>query len=639
MKEIKQFQTESRELLNLVINSIYSNKDVFLREIISNASDALDKYKYLALTDKKYPSREYEIWIELDKENKTLTITDNGIGMDKDELVDDLGTIAKSGSKEFISKLKSAKDQKETINIIGQFGVGFYSAYMVAKNIEVYTKKENGKGYKFESDGQESYSIEEDKSITDTGTKIVIHLKDDSEEFEYSQYLDEYVIEELIKKYSNYIRYPIKMNVTSKEPKKDADGKVIENEYNEVVETKTLNSMVPLWKKNRSEVKDEDLNAFYKEQFSDYEDPLSSMFLKVDGLICYNALVYIPSHIPADLYSDSYEKGLDLYAKSVFIQKNCKTLIPDYLKFVKGLVDSDDLSLNVSREILQNDARLNKIRDSIEKKVLSTLKDLMEKDEEKYNKFFENYGTFLKFGIYSTYGGKKEDLQDLLIYNNLNSDKMITLKSYVERMDKDQKYIYYACGKTLESIRLLPQLESYKKKGIDVLLLKDNIDEFALMMMRDYDGKQFKNISSETSEELTPDEKSKIDTLVSENKEILDNIKEALKDEVSEVTFTNKLVDAPVCLSSKDGVSMNMEEVMDQSPETSGKIKSRKVLEINPESKLFEMLKTLKDDKENIDTCAKILYSEALLLQGYDVKDKTEFVKNINELMIKLGQK
>ncbi len=633
MKEIKQFQTESKELLNLVINSIYSNKDIFLRELISNASDAIDKYKYMALTEKDISVKDYEIWLSVDKDARTLTIKDNGIGMSKEGLIDNLGTIAKSGSKEFLKKIQDSKDKADT-NIIGQFGVGFYSAFMVADKITVRTKSLNDKGYVFESDGQDSYSIDEDPSIENAGTEIILHLKDDTDEVKYSYYLEDYEIQELVKKYSDYIRYPIKMNITRHEQKKDVDGKPIENAYEDIIETKTLNSMVPLWKQPKKDVTDEKLNAFYKEKFMDYEDPLLAFNVKVDGLVCYNALLYIPSHVPQDVYSTEYEKGLDLYAKGVFIQEKCKALIPDYLRFVHGLVDSDDLSLNISREMLQDDATLAKIKDSIEKKILSNLKDLKEHDNEKYLKFFNLYGSFFKYGIYSSYGSKKEELQDMLYYDCLSKDQMITLKDYVSGMSKDQKYIYYACGKTLESIRLLPQIEKYKKNNIEVLFLKDSIDEFTMLMMHDYDGKEFKNIGEEDKSDLTTEEKEKVENLVKDNKDLLTSLKDALKDKVDDVTFSSSLVDSPVCISTKDKVSMNVEEVMDKQPETSGKVKSNKVLEINPDHELFQAIKTLSESGKNVEAYADVLYNEALLLQGFDIKDKTDFVKSLNQLMV-----
>ena len=633
MKEIKQFQTESKELLNLVINSIYSNKDIFLRELISNASDAIDKYKYMALTEKDIPVKDYEIWLSVDKDDRTLTIKDNGIGMSKEGLIDNLGTIAKSGSKEFLKKIQDSKDKADT-NIIGQFGVGFYSAFMVADKITVRTKSLNDKGYVFESDGQDSYSIDEDPSIENAGTEIILHLKDDTDEVKYSYYLEDYEIQELVKKYSDYIRYPIKMNITRHEQKKDVDGKPIENAYEDIIETKTLNSMVPLWKQPKKDVTDEKLNAFYKEKCMDYEDPLLAFNVKVDGLVCYNALLYIPSHVPQDVYSTEYEKGLDLYAKGVFIQEKCKALIPDYLRFVHGLVDSDDLSLNISREMLQDDATLAKIKDSIEKKILSNLKDLKEHDNEKYLKFFNLYGSFFKYGIYSSYGSKKEELQDMLYYDCLSKDQMITLKDYVSGMSKDQKYIYYACGKTLESIRLLPQIEKYKKNNIEVLFLKDSIDEFTMLMMHDYDGKEFKNIGEEDKSDLTTEEKEKVENLVKDNKDLLTSLKDALKDKVDDVTFSSSLVDSPVCISTKDKVSMNVEEVMDKQPETSGKVKSNKVLEINPDHELFQAIKSLSESGKNVEAYADVLYNEALLLQGFDIKDKTDFVKSLNQLMV-----
>jgi len=486
MKEVKQFQTESKELLNLMINSIYSNNEIFLRELISNASDAIDKYKYASLTsDGKIPLVDPEIRISLDKKNRTITISDNGIGMNKDELINNLGTIARSGSKDFVNKIKEAKE-KQDLDIIGQFGVGFYSAFMVANKIEVRTKAYNEQAYLFASEGEGSYSIEE-ISKDSNGTEITLYLKKSSKEVDYDSYLEEYQIKSLVKKYSDYIRYPIKMICTSSKQKLDKDGKPIEGEYEDVKEDTTLNSMIPLWKKNKNEVKDEDLNNFYKEKFMDYEDPLISLFVRVDGKITYDSLLYIPSHAPYDLYSDSYEKGLQLYSKGVFIKDKCSELIPDYLKFVKGLVDSPDLNLNISREILQQSPILKKISENVEKKVVEKLIELKKTDFDKYVKFWEAFGEHIKFGIYSTYGTKKDLLQDALIFHSLLKDKYISLAEYKEAMDKKQKYIYYASGETVEAIKLLPQIEKYRKDGVDVLLLDKKIDEFAIMMLREYE--------------------------------------------------------------------------------------------------------------------------------------------------------
>ena len=634
MKEVKQFQTESKELLNLMINSIYSNNEIFLRELISNASDAIDKYKYASLTsDGKIPLVDPEIRISLDKKNRTITISDNGIGMTKDELINNLGTIARSGSKDFVNKIKEAKE-KQDLDIIGQFGVGFYSAFMVANKIEVRTKAYNEQAYLFASEGEDSYSIEE-ISKDNNGTEITLYLKKSSKEVDYDSYLEEYQIKSLVKKYSDYIRYPIKMICTSSKQKLDKDGKPIEGEYEDVKEDTTLNSMIPLWKKNKSEVKDEDLNNFYKEKFMDYEDPLVSLFVRVDGKITYDSLLYIPSHAPYDLYSDSYEKGLQLYSKGVFIKDKCSELIPDYLKFVKGLVDSPDLNLNISREILQQSPILKKISENVEKKVVEKLIELKKTDFDKYVKFWEAFGEHIKFGIYSTYGTKKDLLQDALIFHSLLKDKYISLAEYKEAMDKKQKYIYYASGETVEAIKLLPQIEKYRKDGVDVLLLDKKIDEFAIMMLREYEKIEFKSISNESTDDLSKEEKEKVESLSASNKRLLDNIKDALKGEVDDVIISNKLVDAPVCVSTKEGLSLEMEKTLNEQPGSEEKVKAQKVLEINPDHELFNAFSAIQDQDDLVKEYASVLLDEAMMLEGREVKDKKEFVKKLNGLMIK----
>lgn len=634
MKETKQFQTESKQLLNLVINSIYSNKEIFLREIISNASDAIDKYRFLSLKEENgLKTKEHKIRITLNKDEKYIEISDDGIGMTKGELETNLGTIAKSGSKEFLSKLKESEDKKD-IGIIGQFGVGFYSAFMVAKKVEVLTKSyKSDEAYMFESDGIETYSIEEAQR-EESGSTIRIYLKDDTEDEKYSTYLDQYVIKNIVKKYSDYIRYPIVMAMEKSRAKKDENGNEIKGEYEKYYEDETLNSMVPLWKKNKSEVSEQELNEYYKNRFNDYEDPTLSLFLDVEGLICYKALVYIPSHAPYNLYSDTYEKGLALYAKDVFIKEKCPELVPDYLKFLKGLVDSDDFSLNVSREILQDDKRLHKISDNIEKKVIDGLKDLKNKDYDKYLKFFDTFGANIKFGIYQSFGSKKDLLKDLLVYDTLLSDKKISLEEYKKNAKEGQKVIYYAAGKTLESVKLLPQIEKYKQSGTDVLLLHENIDEFTLLVMKDYEGLEFKSITAESNDELSKEEKDKIDSLSAQNRELLDILKENLKDKVDDVVFSAKLVDAPVCISSKDGVSLNIEHVMnEQDPTGENQVKAIKVLEINPNHTLFKTISSNKESGKDISKYASLLYDEAMLLEGYDIKDKAQFVNNLNSLL------
>lgn len=637
MIETKEFQTESKQLLNLMINSIYTNKEIFLRELISNASDAIDKYKYLQLTSEgKLNVKDYQIYLVVDKENRTLTIKDNGIGMSHDDLVNSLGTIASSGSKEFLKKYKEAKDS-EDLNIIGQFGVGFYSAFMVASKIEVLTKTVDDKAYKFSSDGVKEYTIEE-ATKEDTGTEITLYLKEDKDDENYSTFLEYYTLEDLVKKYSDYIRYPIKLDEVIRTPKKDEKGEEIKDEYDEKVETKILNSMVPLWKKNKKDVTDEELEKFYKDKFSDYEKPFTSLFLNVDGIVKYNALIFIPSHAPYNLYSENYEKGLDLYSKGIFVKEKCKELVPDYLKFIKGLVDSDDFDLNISREMLQSSPLLRRIEDNIEKKILEKLKEIKNNDYNKYLDFFKTFGDHFKYAIYQSYGAKKEQLQDLLVFNSLLSETPISLKDYVSKMKEDQKYIYYASGKSLDYIKMLPQIEKFKKDGIEVLLLDKKIDEFAIMMMRDYDKKEFKNVADEASNELSKEEKDNLDILIAENKRILDDIKEGLNGKVDEVTFSTKLVDSPVCITTKNGLSLNMENTLNEEARENNftdDVKATKVLEINPHHELFKAFDTIKDNDEEVKLYGSILYDEALMLEGYEVEDKKEFIEKLNKLMIK----
>ena len=632
MKETKQFQAESKELLNLMINSIYSNHEIFLRELISNASDAIDKYRFLALSSKgEIPLKDFVIDIKVDKKKRTITIADNGVGMNKEDLINNLGTIAKSGSKDFVSKLKDAKE-KQDLNIIGQFGVGFYSAFMVASSIAVKTKKYNEQAYLFTSDGQESYSIEEIEK-EDTGTEITISLKKSSKEVDYDSYLEEWKIKNLVKKYSDYIRYPIQMLCHKSEQVLDNEGKPIEGKYEEKEVLETLNSMIPLWKKNKNEVTDEELNEFYKNKFQDYENPLTSLFVRVDGKITYDALLFVPSHVPYNLYSDSYEKGLQLYSKGIFIKDKCPELIPDYLKFVKGLVDSGDFSLNISREMLQQSPIMQKISENIEKKIVDKLKDLKKTDFDKYVSFWKNFGEHIKYGIYSTYGAKKELLEDVLIFHSLNNeDKYISLSEYKEKMNKGQKYIYYASGENLDAIKLLPQIEKYRRNNVDVLLLDQKIDEFAIMMLREYDKTEFKSISDESANELSKEEQAKIDDVTTDNKRLLDTLKEALGDKVDDVIISSKLVEAPVCLSTKDGLSLEMEKTLNEQPGNEENVKASKILELNPDHELFEAFSSIKEQDDLVKEYASLLYDEAMLLEGRDISDKQDFIKKINSL-------
>lgn len=636
MKQEKKFETESQQLLDLMINSIYSEKEIFLRELLSNASDAIDKYRYLSLTESdKYPTKSHQIRIDVDKKARTISVTDDGIGMSLEDMEKNLGTIAKSGSKEFMSKIKDAKE-KDDLSIIGQFGVGFYSAFMVGDSVEVLSKTLGGEAHRFYSEGKSTYTVEDTEFDQDSGTKVIVHLKKDTDDLKYSDYLETYRIENLVKKYSDYIRYPIKMLVTVSKQDRDDEDKPVDGKYHDEIEDKTLNSMIPLWKKSVNDVKQEELDEFYKSKFMDYEKPLLSLNVHVEGLYTYEALLFIPSRVPSNLYSESYEQGLSLYSKGIFIQDHYKDLIPDYLRFVKGLVDSDDFPLNVSREMLQKTPEMAKIAKNIENKIIAELKKTKKNDEEKYLKFFDMFGEHIKYGIYSSYGMKKEELQDLLLFHHLNDEKLISLEDYVKNMKKGQKDIYFATGKTLDEIKTLPQLESKKKDGVDVLLLDKNIDEFCIMAMVEYDKKSFKDVSSE-KDEVSKEKKEELDRLASENKRILDNIKEGLSGKVDDVVFSAKLVDSPVCITTKDGISMNAERVINEEPGQKENLKSTKVLEINPDHELFKALADVSSD-EQIKDYGSVLYDEAMLLQGYDIEDKAEFVKKLNSLLIKASK-
>lgn len=635
MSEVREYKTESKRLLDLMINSIYTNKEIFLRELISNASDAIDKYHYLSLeNDKLERGREYSIKIDLDKENRTISITDNGIGMTKDELIDSLGTIAKSGSLEFMKKIQD-KSEKEKVEIIGQFGVGFYSAYMVAEKVEVYTKSPfSDKGYKFTSNGTENYEIDECDNLEE-GTKVVLYLRPDKEDDKYDEFLDQYRIKSLVKRYSDYIKYPIKMACTKFVPKLDEEGKEIEGETEEKVEIEVLNSQLPIWKKKKSEVTDEELNEFYKSKFYDYQDPLTSIFVNVEGAVNYTALVFIPKKAPYDLYSEKYEKGLQLYSKGVLIMDKCKDLVPDYFRFVKGLIDSSDLSLNISREILQQNSILDKIASNVEKKIASKLESLLKNEREKYVEFFENYGINLKYGIYDKYGLKKDLLQDLLLFKSYKNDQYITLKEYVESMAEGQECIYYASGKNRDVLSAMPQMDLVKSKGYDVLLFTDDVDEFMINIMQEYDKKKFKSINQGDLDLIDKDEEEKIKNLSEDKKSLLEKIKEVLGDKVSDVVISKRLTDSPVCLVSKDGLSLEMEKVLEKIPNNSG-IKSEKVLEINPKHKLFETLENLYNDNDpDLEKFAKLLLSQAMLIEGFPIENPVEFSNLMCELMIK----
>lgn len=631
MAQKYKFKTETKRLLDMMINSIYTHKEIFLRELISNASDAIDKRHYLSLTNQNIKNLDYEILVEANKADRTLTITDNGIGFTHDELVNNLGTIAKSGSKQFVEEM--SEENKKDVDIIGQFGVGFYSGFMVADLIEVYTKSPlDEKGYKFVSEGLESYTI--DECETQEGTKIVLHLRENTEDVKYDDYLDEYTIKELIRKYSDYIRYPIKTWVTKYNTLEEKDEKG-NPKTEEVKELEVVNSQTPIWKKDKKDVTDEELNSFYKSKFSDWQDPLITIQSNVEGNVTYKSLLFIPAKTPYDLYNSNYEKGLQLYTKGVFVIDKCKELIPDYLKFVKGLVDTEDLPLNISREMLQEDKALTQIAKSVESKILSELKKLLEKDREKYEKFFENYGVNLKYGVYENFGEKKEKLQDLILFDSINSDKKITLKEYKDSMKEGQKNIYFASAQNKESVLSLPQIDAIKSKGYDCLVLTDHVDEFMLQVLREYDKVEFKNINSSDLDLLSDEEKKEIEKTQEDNKELLESIKTNLSD-VKEVKISNREMSQACMLSSGEGLSFEMEKVLNAQQDTDGKVRAERILEINPKHELFTLIQeAYKEDKESIKDYSELLYDEALINQGLNVVDTKRFTSLIEQLMTK----
>lgn len=620
----KQFKAESKKLLDLMINSIYTHKEIFLRELISNASDALDKLYFKSLTDESVGLAKEDFCIRLtpDKEKRTLTVSDNGIGMTAEELENNLGIIAKSGSQKF----KEENAEADT-DIIGQFGVGFYSSFMVSKKVQVISRAfGEEKANCWSSSGVEGYTIEPCEKET-AGTDIILTISDSSEEYDYDEFLDEYRLSALVKKYSNYIRYPIKMKVETSKP---VEGK--ENEFESVAEDKTLNSMLPLWKKNKNEITQEEYGNFYKDVFYDYTEPLKVIHSKTEGSATYSALLYIPSHAPFDYYTKNYEKGLRLYSKGVLISDSCKELLPDYFNFVRGLVDSEDLSLNISREMLQHDRQLKLIAKTVEKKIKSELLKMLETDRKNYEKFFDAFGTSVKFGVYSDYGMHKDELVDLLMFKSSNEKKYITLKEYVSRMKAEQKSIYYAAGETIDRIEMLPQVDRVKDKGFEILYLTDYIDEFALKTLINFEEKAFVNICAEETDLDTQEEKDAVSAKNTENKEMLDFIKEALPD-VKEVRFTNKLKNHPACLSNDGSISAEMEKVLNSMPGANG-VKAQLALEININHKIAEKLKNLFDsDKDKLVKYSKLLYSQARLIGGLTVENPGEFANLICELM------
>lgn len=628
--QTKEFKAESKRLLDMMINSIYTHKEIFLREIISNASDAIDKLYFKSLTDTSVGMKksDFAINIAIDKENRTLTVSDNGIGMTEEDLENNLGTIANSGSFAF----KKDNDLGDDVDIIGQFGVGFYSTFMVAKEVTVVTKAfGSDQAYKWTSDGVEGYTIEECDKPDGVGTTITLKLKDDTDDEKYSTYLDQYQIQSLVKKYSDYIRFPIRMEV--EHTHYNEEGK--EPEVYKAIET--LNSMTPIWKKNKSELKDEDYNNFYMEKFGDYEPPIAHIHSKNEGVATYDALLYIPARAPFDYYSKDYEKGLQLYSSGVMIMEKCADLLPDWFSFVKGVVDSEDLSLNISRELLQQDRQLKIIAKNLEKSIKNELAKLLKNDREKYEKFYSVFGLQFKFGIYQSYGAANETLKDLLMFPSSFDGKNVTLKEYVSRMKEDQKEIYYACGETKERIEMLPQLEKIKDKGYEVLYFTQDVDEFAIKVMINYDGKPFKSISDADLDLDTEEEKEEAKKLDEENKDMFTFMQEAIADKVKTVRLSKKLKTHPVCLSSDGSITIEMEKVLNAMPQNDGnKVKAEKALEINPNHPIFEKLKDLyANDKDKLKDYAKLLYDQALLIEGMSIDNPVEFANLVCELMTK----
>ncbi len=624
----KQFKAESKKLLNLMVNSIYTNKDIFLRELISNASDAIDKLYYKSLTDKKIKLNkdDFKIRIDVDKKDRTITISDNGCGMNQEELENNLGTIAKSGSLSF----KEENANQNDVDIIGQFGVGFYSAFMVSDDVEVISKAYgNNKAYKWKSTGEDGYTIEE-SSKDEVGTIIKLHLKDDSDDVKYSEYLEEYKIRMIVKKYSDYIRYPIVMEVENRVLKKDS-----KDEYETVLEDDTLNSMLPIWKKDKKDITEDEYNNFYTERFYDYEKPMKVIHTSVEGLCSYNAILYIPSHTPFDLYSKEYEKGLQLYANDVLIMDKCPDLLPDYFNFVKGVVNSQDLSLNISREMLQQDKNVGLIAKNIEHKIKSELEKMLANDRENYKKFFDNFGRQIKFGVYDNYGLNKDKLKDLLLFYSSKEKQFVTLKEYLNKMSKEQDSIYYACGETIDKIDLLPQVELVKDKGYDILYLTDYIDEFVVKTIMEYEQKKFVNICSKDLDLSTDEEKEKLKKTNEKAKKMFDLMKEDLNSEVEEVRYTDRLKKHPVCLTNEGEISVEMEKVMNAMP-TDDKVKAKTILEINKNHPIVKKLEDLyKNDKEKLKEYTKIIYAQARLIEGLSIDNPTEISNLICDLISK----
>jgi len=616
----KQFKTESKKILDMMINSIYTNKEIFLRELISNASDAIDKLYYRSLTDKsvKVKKDKLEIWVKPNKEARTITITDNGIGMNKEELEENLGTIAKSGSELF----KENNDKLKDISIIGQFGVGFYSSFMVSSKVEVKSKSiDSDESYIWMSTGADGYTISKsDKKIN--GTEIILHLLENTENENYDELLDEYKLKSIIKKYSNYIKYPIKMNIPTEKDK---------------VEVETINSMIPIWKKKQTEVTEEEYNDFYTDKFYDYEKPLKVIRSEVEGLTSYQTLLFIPSHAPYNYYTKEYEKGLELYSKGVMIMDKCSDLLPDYFSFVKGLVDSEDIALNISRETMQQNHQIKLIAKNIENKIQKELLAMLKEKREDYESFYQSFGMQLKHGIYSSYGMNRDKLEDLLLFYSSNNDKYVTLSEYVSRMKEDQKEIYYASGESINNIKMLPQVDMVLDKGYEILYLTEYLDEFVIKILNTYQEKTFINVTDKSLDTTTEEEKKELDKINNDAKDVLSHMQEILKENVKEVKFTNKLKNHPVCLTSSGDLSLEMEKIINEMPNQEDKVKAETILEINDNHQISKKLKELykENNLEELSKYTKILYNQARLLSGLSIDNPSELTDIICELISK----
>lgn len=623
----KQFKAESKRLLEMMINSIYSQREVFLRELISNASDAIDKIYYKALTDDalSFDNDSYYIKVAADKENRTLSITDTGIGMTKEELENNLGIIAKSGSLAF----KNENELKDGHDIIGQFGVGFYAAFMVADVVTVISKAlGSDDAYKWESKGADGYTIEpyEKDSV---GTEIILKIKENTEDESYDEFLEEYRLKAIIKKYSDFIRYPIKMDVTGQRPKEGSD-----NELEDYQEEQTINSMVPIWRKNKNELTSEDYEKFYNEKHYGFDKPIKHIHISVDGTVRYNAILYIPEKMPFDYYSKEYEKGLELYSNGVLIMNKCADLLPDYFSFVKGMVDSEDLSLNISREMLQHDRQLKLIAKNINKKIKNELQSLLKNEREKYEEFYKSFGRQLKYGVYSEFGSNKEVLQDLLMFYSSKEKKMVTIDEYVSRMPEDQKYIYYASGESYERIEKLPQTELVAEKGYEILYFTEDIDEFAIKMIMKYKEKEFKSVSSGDLGIEADENQNNSESEENENKELFDYMKNILAEKVKDVRVSKRLRSHPVCLSTDGEVTIEMEKILSAMPDNQN-VKADKVLEINSNHEVFQSLKdAFGKDKEKLNLYTNLLYNQALLIEGLPINDPVEFTNDICKVMV-----